>query len=168
MKLTRLACIAVSVLVVIVLTSAAYAADVQWGVEETAENLNWGFRGTPWGAEKSEVEKLQPLDGCVEMNPVELNCNATQANLSIKNVPLVHIRYQFLKEKFYGVALKFQPAYRKEMRAMVEELLGAPTGTRDNIPIWDLPDIMAWCSDTHFSVKAKKILGEEIHKGGGF
>ncbi len=168
MKSARLAGIAASILLVAFMIPAAWATDVQWGVDESGENLNRGFRGVPWGASKSEVEKQETLDGCVEMSPVEENCNAPQANLSVKTVPLIHIRYQFLKDQFYGVAFKYQPMYHKEMLGIVEGMLGAPTLMRDNIPVWDLPDILAWCSNTHFSVKSKKILGEEVHKGGGF
>ncbi len=170
MRLTRLTGIVAGLFLTVLIVSAAWGTDIEWGLEGTKDNLNWGFRGIAWGTGKSDVKDKQPLDNCVEMNSMEENCNAPEANLSVKDVPLIHLRYQFLDDKFYGISMKFAPKFQKRMRLIMSELLGPPTGLRDNyIPLWDLPDINVWVSDTHLSVKWKKILGEvKEHKDGGF
>ena len=134
---------------------------------DATPDLRTGFRGLEWGTELDVVEDYHTLEQCWEIGPEALNCSVVDANRSLGDVPLQHVRYLFFQERFYGVSLKYAPAQQERIRVMVEDLLGPPTGERDRFPLWDLPEIKAWASDTHFSVQSKKVLGVEKKDSGG-
>ncbi len=159
---------------VLVQATECFSLEVEWGLGKNAaaldksyENLNWGFRGTAWGTDKNIVQQRYLLDDCQEIAQETQNCNVRDANLSLGDVPLMHVRYMFHKEKFYGVSLKYETAHYKEVLHMAANLLGDPTGERDDFPIWDLPQIEVWISNSHFSVKDKAVLGFAQQDGGG-
>jgi len=157
------------------LSSAALAVDLEWGLggsardlDPTYENLNWGFRDVAWGSEKDEIGEKYTLDMCTEVGPKMENCNVADANRSLGDIPLQHVRFFFYDEIFFGVSLKYEPAYEQDVLKKVVELLGEPTGERDNFPIWDLPRISVWASDTHFSLRSKTVFGQPEKSGGTF
>lgn len=162
--------------VFLVLAVPLHAQDVQWGLGENAEaldptyeNLNWGFRGVAWGTSFEELEESHALDQCWLIGPGVRNCNVGNANLSLGNVPLEHIRFMFSGDTFFAVSLKYAPQYQKDVLQKVIALLGEPTGERDTFPTWDLEYLAVWASDTHFSVTSKRTLGGSVqHSGGTF
>lgn len=154
--------------------ASAPAADLEWGLGEhardldpTHENLNWGFRNDAWGTEKDDIEDRHMLQQCAVIGPALENCVVTDANLSIGPIPLQSLRYIFFDEKFAGVALKYPPAYEKDMFQKIVELLGDPSGERDSFPVWELPYVSAWASDTHFSLRSKRVMGQSAPDSGG-
>lgn len=170
-------CCAAALLLLLSPCAPAMAVDVQWGLgshaknlDPTHENLNWGFRHVAWGTEKDDVEERHVLNQCMNIGMGIENCNVADANLSLGQTPLKHVRFLFLNDAFYGVSLKYAPIHQKDIYQQITELIGPPTGEQDSFPLWDLEQIIIWASDTHFSLRCKTIPGSnaEPDSGGTF
>lgn len=135
--------------------------NVEWGLgedahalDETHENLNWGFRGLAWGTSFDDVEEQYDLV-CNELSDVELSCHAKNAVHAVDEIPLVYVRFVFLDEAFTGISLKYDEKYYKPMLKKLLALLGDPTAERESFPVWELPMISAWASNTHFALRKR-------------
>lgn len=161
---------AVGTLLLILFLHAPVSAsdDVQWGLgkdshalDKTHENLNWGFRGIPWGREKEKVGEEYELVQCSLVEPEVESCLALNATQEVGDIPLQYVRLVFTSEKFSGVSLRYDKEHYEKMLEKLVVLLGDPSGERETFPYWELPMISAWASNTHFSVR-KKLEASDI------
>lgn len=151
--------------------SAAYApAPPESEAQLEGSGLENGFRGVTWGTTKEDMEDTLHMEfiQCLEMPGNRLNCALSGANRSIRDIPLLLLRYKFLHEIFYGISLKYKAKYEKDMYAIFKEVLGPPTGYRESFPVWHGRTFEAWATDTHFSFSSKKVLKKKRHGGGTF
>jgi len=131
--------------------------------DNSIANLKDGFRGMPWGSKKSDMKALEFTD-CKQMDQLVENCSAEKSTLKLDDAPLVHIRYKFVDDAFFGIALKFEAKHAEKVQALIYKELGQPTEFKDRIPQWKTEVFTAWLSSTHFSIDAKKPLEEAIAK----
>lgn len=167
-------CCAAFLLLATLFCAPAWTLEMQWGLGEhekgldpTHENLNWGFRDIAWGTAKSDVEEKHTLNQCSTIGIDVENCNVADANLSLGDIPLKHVRYLFHDDKFYGVSLKYSSIYEQDVLHKIVNLLGDPTGEVNSFPAWNFPSISVWASDTHFSLRSKKTRDESSSPDSG-
>lgn len=132
--------------------------------------LEDGFRGVSWGTTREDMEDELHMEflQCLELPGGRLNCALKGANKSIRDIPLILLRYKFVNDVFYGISFKYDSKYEKELYAIYKEVLGPPTGYRESFPVWDGEDYAAWATDTHFSFSSKKVIKRKRHRGGTF
>lgn len=170
-------------------TQSVFALEIEWGapvfsgamespsaVIQTApasvegSGLENGFRGVAWGTTKDKMEDTYHMEfmQCLEMPGERLNCAVKGANKSIRDIPLLLLRYKFIREIFYGISFKYDAKYEKDMYAIYNEILGPPSGYRESFPVWHGNTYEAWATNTHFSFSSKKGLKKKEHGRGTF
>ena len=90
-------------------TDAADASVIAPEIEATdaasdleSGGLEKGFRGVSWGKTKEQMEDELHMEfvQCLELPGERLNCALEGANKSIRDIPLILLRYKFIGEVF--------------------------------------------------------------------